>query len=433
MAVLLMNENTRTPTNVAIVGFGTVGTSVARILSDGSHPSLRLTHVCNRHAERKRVDWVPEDVIWTDDIQAVLDSDVDVVVELIGGLDPATAWIRLALKAGKSVVTANKQVIAHHGSDLSLVASNADRHLRYEAAVAGGIPVINGLRVGMVGDKLSKIRGVLNGTCNYILTRMESEQVPFDSALREAQELGFAEADPSADVDGYDAQSKLAILSAVGLGRQIDADAIPLQTITRIEPVDFMYARRLGCTIRQIAQAELVDSPADAVQASVRPTLVPLSSTLSHVQGSRNMVVVEGEYGGETSFSGYGAGGDPTGTAVVSDLEAIACNNSAPTDAWPGAPSSVLQERVAPHYVRFVIADRPGIIASLAGVFSQHGVNIDSVLQEPGWSKDELPFVIALESCGSSAVEQALVEASAFDFNLRPPFWMSMLERREVR
>ena len=433
MAVFLMSGHQHTPIDVAIVGFGTVGTSVARILGDGTHPSLRLTHVCNRDVERKRVAWVPSDVVWTDDIQTVLRSNVDVVVELIGGVEPAADWIRLALQAGKSVVTANKQVIAHQGSDLSSLAAEAGRHLRYEAAVAGGIPVVHGLREGLAGDALSRIRGVLNGTCNYILTRMASDHVPFDAALREAQELGFAEAEPSADVDGFDAQAKLAILSAVGLGRQIDAGEIPLQTITAIEPVDFLYARRLGCTIRQIAQAELDASRPDAVCALVRPTLVPLSSTLAHVEGSRNMVVVEGAFGGETGFSGYGAGGDPTGTAVVSDLEVIARRNAAPADAWSGVPSSVLQEHVAPHYVRFVITDRPGIIASLADVFSRHGVNIDSVLQEPGWSKDELPFVIALESCGSSAVEGALGEASTFDFNVRPPLWMPVLTTGESR
>ena len=433
MAVFLMSEK-HTSIDVAIVGFGTVGRSVGRILSSGTHPSLRLTHVCNRDVARKRVDWVPRDVVWTDDVQAVLTSDVDVVVELIGGLDPAAEWIQQALQAGKSVVTANKQVIAHRGPELMSVAQAAGHHLRFEAAVAGGIPVIHGLREGLAGDTLSKIQGVLNGTCNYILTRMESAEVPFDEALREAQELGFAEADPTADVDGFDAQAKLAILSAVGLRRQIDAGAIPLQTITTIEPVDFQYARRLACTIRQIAQAELDQSRADAIRAQVKPMLVPLASTLARVEGSKNIVVVEGQFGGETAFSGFGAGGDPTGTAVVSDLELIARRGAGGTsDDLSGASSTVLQECVAPHYTRFVVKDRPGIIASLADVFSRHGANIDSVLQEPGWSKDELPFVIALESCGSTAVDQALAEAAAFDFNVRRPLWMPVLTTGEPR
>ncbi len=431
MAVFLMSEK-HTPIDIAIVGFGTVGSSVGRILTDGTHPSLRLTHICNRDVDRKRVDWVPANVVWTDDVPAVLTSDVDVVVELIGGLEPAADWIRQALEAHKSVVTANKQVIAHRGPELMGVAKAAGRHLRFEAAVAGGIPVIHGLREGLAGDSLSKIQGVLNGTCNYILTRMESDKVSFDAALGEAQELGFAEADPTADVDGLDAQAKLAILSAVGLGRQVDASAIPLQTITTIESVDFLYAARLGCTIRQIAQAELDDDRPDAIRAWVKPMLVPVTSTLAHVEGSRNIVVVEGVFSGETAFSGFGAGGDPTGAAVVSDLELIAKRGTAaPSDDLSGVTSRVLQDSVAPHYARFVVNDRPGIIASLADVFSRHGVNIDSVLQEPGWSKNELPFVIALEPCESSAVDQALTEAAAFDFNVRPPFWMPVLTTGE--
>ncbi len=422
------------PINVAIAGFGTVGRSVARILTDGTHPLLRLTHVYNRDVERKRVDWVPSDVVWTDDFQTILTSDVDVVVELIGGLDPAAEWIEKAVQAGKSVVTANKQVIAHLGPKLISIANEARRHLRFEAAVAGGIPIIHSLQEGLAGDSLSKIWGVLNGTCNYVLTKMEFDQVSFDDALREAQELGFAEADPTADVDGFDAQAKLAILSTVGLGRQVDASSIPLQTISTIEPVDFLYARRLECTIRQIAKAELDEDRTDAIRAWVKPTLVPLASTLAHVEGSRNIVVVEGKFCGETAFSGFGAGGDPTGSAVVSDLELIARRGAtAPSNDRPGISSSVIQECVTPYYARFVVTDRPGVIASLAEVFSRHGVNIDCVLQEPGWPKDELPFVIALESCGSTTADEALGEAAAFDFNVRPPLWLPILTSREPR
>ena len=415
---------------VAILGFGTVGRSVARIVCDGAHPGLRLTHIYNRHIERKRADadWVPSDVVWTEDVEAVLASDADVVVELIGGVDPATDWIRRALESGKSVVTANKQVIAHDGAELLEVAARARRRLAFEAAVAGGIPIINGVREGLAGDSLFRVLGILNGTCNYILTRMEADQVAFDDALREAQSLGYAEADPTSDVDGFDAQAKIAILSAVAFRRQIRPADIPLRTIRTIESVDFMYAQRLGCTIRQVARAELNGGPGDGVLASVQPTLVPRSSALARVEGSRNVVVVEGAFGGETVFSGFGAGGDPTGVAVVSDLESIARDAGGDTSDDLGAVlADVVPDFVAPHYLRFVVADRPGIIAALADVFSRHGVNIDSVLQEPGWSKSELPFVVTLESCESSAVEKTLQESAAFDFNVRPPLWMPVL------
>ena len=425
----------RTPLGVAVVGFGTVGRSVARIVSEGSHPSLRLTHVCNRGIDRKRSDagWVPSDVVWTDDFDAVLSSDTDVVVELIGGLDPATDWIRRALQAGKAVVTANKQVIAHHGDELLEVAAKRGRPLLFEAAVAGGIPIIQGVRDGLAGDSLFRVLGILNGTCNYILTRMESDAVTFAVALREAQELGFAEADPTADVDGFDAQAKLAILSAEALGRRIGVTEVPLRSIRTVEAVDFVYAQRLGYTIRQVARAEVDGEQSDSVLASVQPALVSTSSALARVEGSRNVVVVEGRYGGETVFSGFGAGGDPTGVAVVSDLESIARQPTAVRSAQ-ARPATVATEFVASHYVRFIVSDRPGIIAELAKVFSGRGVNIDSVLQEPGWSKAELPFVITLEASASTAVQQALQESAAFEFNVRPPVWMPMLtlgERRE--
>ncbi len=424
----------QTEVTVAIVGFGTVGQSVARIVMDAAHPSLRLTHVCNRHVERKRVDWVSPEVVWTDDIDVVLSSETDVVVELIGGVDPATDWIRRSLRAGKSVVTANKQVMAHHGADLLDIARREQRHLGFEAAVAGGIPIIHGLREGLAGDSLFRILGVLNGTCNYILTRMETDHAPFAGALAEAQELGFAEADPTADVDGFDAQAKLAILSAVGLGQRVAVDDIPLRTITTVEPIDFVYAGRLACTIRQVSHVEVCDGEEDQVLASVQPTLVPRTSPLAQVEGSRNVVVVEGRYAGETAFSGFGAGGDPTGAAVVADLEWICRSGLVATKSpqRPATPATVIQEFVAPHYIRFVVSDRPGIIAALAEVFSRHGVNIDAVLQEPGWSKAELPFVVTLEACGSVAVENALRESAAFDFNLRPPLWMPVLASGEA-
>ena len=414
---------------IAIVGFGTVGRSVARIVCAGAHPSLRLTHICNRQIERKRTetDWVPSDVVWTDDFEAVLSSDTDVVVELIGGVDPATDWVRRALQSGKSVVTANKQVIAHHGPELMDVAAEQQVYLGFEAAVAGGIPIIHGVREGLAGDSLTRVLGILNGTCNYILTRMEADHVAFDDALREAQALGYAEADPTADVDGFDAQAKIAILSAVAFGRQICVNDIPLRTIRTIESVDFMYAQRLGCTIRQVARADADGSVADGVRVSVQPTLVPRSSALARVEGSRNVVVVEGAFGGESVFSGFGAGGDPTGVAVVSDLEAIAHGTGDTRDHRGALTAAVVRDFVAPHYLRFVVADRPGIIAALADVFSAHGVNIDAVLQEPGWSKTELPFVVTLEACESSAVEQTLQESAAFDFNVRPPLWMPVL------
>ncbi len=421
------------PCRVAIAGFGTVGQAVARNLSGDIHPSLQLTHICNRQVSRKKVDWVAPTVVWTDAFDDILDGSVDVVVELIGGRSPAREWIEKALSAGVAVVTANKQVIAHDGASLGQVARQAERPLLFEAAVAGGVPIVRALREGIAGDRLYRIQGVLNGTCNYILTRMEREGVAYGDVLAEAQRLGYAEADPTADVDGFDAQAKLAILIGVGLGCEVGVDDIPLGSIRPISPIDFSYAKRLGCVIRQVARAELLPESGQ-IRAAVQPVLVPDDSSLARVDGTQNIIVVDGEFGGETAFSGFGAGGDPTAVAVVSDLLAIA--RGAPergaATTQPGR-RPVLREFDAPHYVRFMIRDRPGIIAALAEVFSRHAINVDAVWQEPGWAKTELPFVMTLESCDSASVAAALNEIGQFDFHVRPPLWLPILSRGEAR
>jgi homoserine dehydrogenase len=422
------------PCNVGIVGFGTVGQAVARILSSGAHTGLRLTHVCNRDIARKKAAWVADDVVWTESFEELIDAPIDVMVELIGGLSPARDWIERALGAGKSVVTANKQVIAHAGLPLLTLANQTGNHLLFEAAVAGGVPVVRALREGLCGDRLFRIQGILNGTCNYILTKMETEEVSFADALAEAQRLGYAEADPTADVDGFDAQAKLAILVSVGLGRVIPVADILLSSITPITSIDFVYAKRLGCAIRQVARAELT-ADGDGVHAAVQPALVPAISALGRVCGSQNIVVVDGDFGGETAFSGFGAGGAPTAVAVVSDLLAIARGAPAVDDSHRASPSmaSVTRDFSAPHYVRFVVADRPGIIAMLADIFSRHNVNIDAVMQEPGWSKSELPFVMSLEACSSTAVDAALVDIGCCDFHVQPPLSLPMLGKKEGR
>jgi homoserine dehydrogenase len=423
----------RGPLTIAIVGFGTVGRSVAKVLSSGIHPSLRLSMVCNRGIERKRVEWVPSGVEWTESIDAVIDSDVDIVVELMGGLQPAGDLIRRSLEAGKSVVTANKQLIATHGVELLALARRQQRELLFEASVAGGIPIVRAVREGLAGDRLFRIAGILNGTCNYILTRMDSAGLSFADALGEAQALGFAEADPTADVDGYDARAKIAILMAVGLGCQVDLDDIPCRTISSIDLLDFMYARKLECTIRQVSWAERA-GPDKQLFASVRPALVPLSSPLSRVEGSQNLVTVQGEFGGANTFSGFGAGGDPTAVAVVSDLMSIA-------RAGLGAEVhfvhdleghvAVSTDFTAPHYVRFTVADRPGIIASLATLLSAHGINIDAVLQLPGHDKAELPFVMTVEACPVTVLDAALGEINALPFHVRRPMTLPILGAQE--
>src|ERR1700674_5365177 len=293
------------PLRVALIGFGTVGRSVAQILCSGDIPDVRLTHIFNRAIARKRVDWVPASVCWTESVDEVLASNAEVIVELVGGLHPAYEWVKGALAAGKSVVTANKQLIAHYGKELFDVAHARGRELRFEASVAGGIPVLRALQEGLAGDRLVGVRGALNGTCAYILSRMEKDSVSFAVALAEAQAAGYAEADPTEDVDGADAAAKLAIVAAVGLRRPVRGADIATHSIRPIEAADFEYARQLGCTIRQIARASI---EADgSVFAAVRPALVPLSSGFGRVEGSQSHVMVRGVHGGEAELSGSGA------------------------------------------------------------------------------------------------------------------------------
>ena len=415
---------------VALLGFGTVGSSVGRILCERAPAELRLTHVCNRNVARKKVDWLPPDVQWTENIDDVLSSDVDVVVELMGGLQPAEEWIRRALTCGKSVVTANKQLIAHCGPELIGLARQMRQHIAFGASVAGGVPVISGLQEGLAGDQLFKIQGILNGTCNYILSQIESSGVPFASALREAQKLGFAEANPTEDIDGLDARAKLAILARVGLHCKVRAESIVARSISAIDSVDFEYASLLGCTIRQISWVEL---KANELFAAVQPTLVPLASPLARVQGSQNLVVATGVFGGETVFGGHGAGGHPTAVAVVSDILAIARAKQAGMGGLGQAEEItpvVTADFTTRHYLRFMVMDRPGIIASLATILSRCGINIDAVLQKPGCSKSSLPFLITLESCRASLVEQALQMMATLDFLVQPCLHLSILDEK---
>ncbi|MGA2005361.1 MAG: homoserine dehydrogenase [Terriglobales bacterium] len=412
---------------VALLGFGTVGSSVAKILCERAHTGLRLTHVCNRNVARKKVDWLPAEVVWTEDIDDVLSSDVDVVVEVMGGLQPTEDWIRRALAARKSVVTANKQLIANCGPELIELAHQMHQQIAFGASVAGGVPVISGIHEGLAGDKLFRICAILNGTCNYILSQIESNGVPFATALREAQKLGFAEADPTEDIDGFDARAKLAILVRIGLHCNVAPSSIVARSISPIDAVDFEYAKLLDCTIRQISLAELKDSQ---LFAAVQPALVPLTSPLARVEGSQNLLMATGIYGGETVFGGHGAGGHPTAVAVVSDILSIARSKRSGdelSERQAEKSPTVTADFSTRHYLRFMVKDRPGIIASLATLLAKSDINIDAVLQKPGCSKSHLPFLITLEECKASLVEQALQQINALDFMVQPCLHLPIL------
>ncbi len=313
----LLNQRMKTkPLSIALLGFGTVGTSVARIVSERPELAdrIQLTHIFNRGIARKRVDWVPSSVTWTEDFDALLHSRPDVVVEVVGGIDPAGDWVRRALQQGIAVVTANKMLLAAHGPELLHLAVKHETQLRFESAVAGGVPLIHGVREGLAGDRLLRVAGILNGTSNYVLSTMSGGDQSMAEVMVEARRLGYAEADPSADVDGDDAGAKLVVLAGIAFRRHLQLADIPKYSIRPISAADFRYASRLGCTIRQMA---MVEAEGDGFHAFVGPVLVRHDSNFGLNMGANNIVTVAGHYGGENSFSGAGAGGPATAVAVV--------------------------------------------------------------------------------------------------------------------
>jgi homoserine dehydrogenase len=414
--------NVQSPLRIALFGFGTVGSSVARILVESKPKGLELTHVFNRNVARKRADWVPSSVVWSDDVDSVLASDVDVVVELVGGLDPVGSWVRRAIEAGKSVVTANKKLIAFHGVELERLAAAKGGHLKYGAAVAGGIPVIPGLEQGLAGDHIERMEGILNGTCNFILSQMEAG-AEYANVLAIAQEKGYAEADPTEDVGGFDARAKLAILMRLALRVVVDPEEIVPQSITAVSAVDFSYARDLNCTIRQVARAEERDG---MVAATVGPMLVDKNSPMAWSRGTENMVILTGRYGGDVVFSGHGAGGHPTAVAVVSDLLALA--HGSRRVEIPSVPARIGAEFEVPHYIRFLVTDRPGIVAEITGALARERINIRAIVQKAGYPANALPFVVTVEPCKSSALKRALASISKMDCLLEEPLNLQMLE-----
>lgn len=419
--IMNAEKSTRPPLRIALFGFGTVGQSVARILTELRPEGLELRQIFNRTVARKKVDWVDADVVWSEDADAVLNSGVDVVVELMGGLEPAGGWIERALKSGKSVVTANKKLIAYRGVELEKQAAEKGGHIMYGAAVAGGIPVIPGLEQGLAGDQVNRIEGILNGTCNFILSEME-RGADFGEVLAEAQKRGYAEADPTEDVGGFDARAKLAILMRLAMRVHINPEEITPRSITAVAPIDFSYARDLGCTIRQISRAECVGG---YVAASVGPSLVPLASPIAWSRAMMNMVMFSGRFGGDVIFSGHGAGGSPTAVAVVSDLIALSAGSR--RVEIPSERAVIGTESEVAHYIRFRVKDRPGIVADIAGALAKEKININAIVQKPGCPSEDLPFVVTVEPCKASALQRALDAIRMSDYLVDEPLDMQIL------
>jgi homoserine dehydrogenase len=396
---------------------------------------LNVRAVCSRSVETKELppglDGVLRTKHWKDVVQA---PDVDIVAELVGGTHVALEIVDGAIAAGKSVVTANKELMASCGAEIWDRAIKAGINLAMEASVAGGIPIHAVLREGISGDRITALYGILNGTSNYILTEIESRGGSFVDVLAEAQRLGYAEADPSADVDGFDARSKLAILAALSFGEKITPSDIYTEGIRRILPVDFKYAHQLAHTIRLICSAR--QTP-EGLILSVRPALIPNSAILAGVRGAYNAVWVRGQFGADTFYYGRGAGSQPTGVAVVSDLMRVAreIRCGSPERVSPFAHERLGEYQPIPvtlnksaYYLRFRVEDRPGIIARLAAVLARNEISLDAVLQIPAQNWRDLPFVITVQPTSEQSIRNAVSEMAEHDFLLEPPLAMPMEE-----
>ena len=385
---------------VGLLGLGTVGGGVASILLNPQerHPlvkDLELVKVAVRDLKRPRPVELPDAMLTTDPAAVVNDPAVDVLVEVIGGIEPARSLILQAIAAGKSVVTANKAVIARHGTEIAAAAKAAGVYVLIEAAVGGGIPIIEPLKQSLGANRIDRVSGIINGTTNYILTRMAEEGAAYDAVLADAQRLGYAEADPAADVDGLDAADKIAILSTLAFGGPIDRSAIPTTGISALQGSDVDYARQLGYGVKLLAVAERLGKEGhDPLPLSLRvqPTLVPKDHPLAGVNGVNNAILVEGEPIGRVMFYGPGAGAGPTASAVVADILNIAGIRQASDSAGSVDPllaadswrSCVLDESGAirqRHYVRFNTLDAPGVIGKVGGCFGEYGVSIQSIVQ----------------------------------------------------
>jgi homoserine dehydrogenase len=426
--------------SVGVVGLGNVGSGTLAILSENAEAigaklgfRLRVAVVCSRGVDRVTLPPGFRDVRRVSDWREVVVSpDVEIVAELIGGTGDARDLILAAIAGGKSVVTANKELMAAEGPDLWEKAIASGSNIAMEASVAGGIPIHSVLREGIAGDRVEALYGILNGTSNYILTEIEKHGSAFDTVLAEAQRLGYAEADPSADVDGFDARSKLAILSALAFGEKITPPEIYTEGIRRISPIDFQYADKLGHTIRLVCAARATGA---GLLLSVRPALIPKSTILASVLGAYNAVWVRGKYGADTFYYGRGAGPLPTGVAVVSDLMRVAreIREGSPERVSPFAHARLGACRPIPitrqtraWYLRFRVSDRPGIIAALAGILAEKKVSLDAVLQLPSETKQDLPFVITLEPTEEEAVRDAVARMARLDFMTQPPLALPM-------
>tara|TARA_Y100000590_G_scaffold190582_1_gene216905 strand:+ start:8939 stop:10237 length:1299 start_codon:yes stop_codon:yes gene_type:complete len=404
--------------NIGLLGCGTVGTSLLEliheqreVISQRTGLVIDVAMVSVRDVSKSRTAPI-DPTLFTDDPKQVVESaDVDVVVEVMGGIDPSRELISKALELGKPVVTANKELLAAHGEELYALADQSGVDLLFEAAVAGGIPIIRPLRESLAGEPITRVMGIVNGTTNFILTKMTKEGMSFADALEEAQKLGYAESDPTADVGGHDAAAKAAIIASLAFGGRVNSDDVYVEGITEITPEDIEFAHRLGHCIKLLAIVEKQESNgAESLCVRVHPSMVPLTHPLANVQESFNAIFVEGDSVGELMFYGRGAGGPPTASAVLGDLIDASCNIKRSSAASIGDFTSINISPIADletqYFFEVEVEDQPGVLAQVAAVLGEQNVSIQSMEQEGLESEARLIFIThkALESSFQAAI-----------------------------
>ncbi|UJS16091.1 MAG: homoserine dehydrogenase [Candidatus Jettenia sp.] len=414
--------------NVGIVGMGTVGTGVVKILLEKHSPLLEkldcipvLKGIADRNLDvRNRID-LPSDILFADDADILInDPDIHVIIELIGGLHPAKEIITKALEKGKDVVTANKMLLALHGLELFRKARQCGKSISFEASVGGGIPVIAALRDGFIANRIESIFGIVNGTTNYILTKMTKEHVKYSDALAEAQKMGYAEKDPSMDVDGIDSSHKLAILARIGFGVDFDYKDIYCEGISTMDLSDIWYAHELGYTLKLLAVAKRIKS---AIELRVHPTLLPHDHPLSSVNGVFNAICVNGSAVGETMLYGKGAGQMPTASAVVADLVDVGLGRAGITfhamKTFSGncehiSIADIMQIKTR-YYLRFSVVDKPGVLAKISGILGNYEISIASVIQHKIKENGNVPLVMMTHLAEEGNLQKALTEIKRLD------------------
>lgn len=398
---------------VGIIGFGTVGTGTAKIIlsqreliKKRTGIDLILKKVADKDTKRTREISLPEGVLIPDAWEIINDPEIDVVVELVGGIHPAKDFIIEALKKGKHVVTANKALLAEEGNEIFSIAKEKGLQVGFEASVGGGIPIIKVMREGLVANKMLAIYGIINGTTNFILTKMTNEGIDFQDALRQAQELGYAEADPTLDIEGIDSAHKITILASLAYGIPLSFKKTYCEGITKITAQDIAFAREFGYKIKLLAITKILDGE---IELRVHPTMIPEDYLIAKVDGVFNAIYVEGDSVGATLYYGRGAGSMPTGSAVVADIVDIAkVTNSLTLDFSEKYSIKPIEEIESMYYFRFTALDRPGVLSKISGVFGQHNISIASVIQKGRSKAGAVPLVILTHKAKEKDVLKAL-------------------------